>query len=123
MRAISFSTYSWHVFSLSRVLFFMHSSSGAASDDSLASSEALQLAELARQLSDLQSFVSEGLVGLEGHWTARSDRLESEILAAVTELHERVDSIIRQLRGIEVRLQGLEGRGENTDPLDLESLD
>ena len=101
----------------------MHSSSGAASGDSLASSAALQLAELARQLSDLQSFVSEGLVGLEGHWTARSDRLESEILAAVTELHERVDSIIRQLRGIEVRLQGLEGRGENTDPLDLESLD
>ena len=101
----------------------MHSSSGAASGDSLASSAALHLAELARQLSDLQSFVSEGLVGLEGHWTARSDRLESEILAAVTELHERVDSIIRQLRGIEVRLQGLEGRGENTDPLDLESLD
>ena len=62
-------------------------------------------------------------MGLEGHWTARSDRLESEILAAVTELHEWVDSIIRQLRGIEVRLQGLEGRGENTDPLDLESLD
>ena len=101
----------------------MHSGAGAASGDSLASSEALQLAELARQLSDLQSFVLEGLVGLEGHWTARSDRLESEILAAVTELHERVDSIIRQLRGIEVRLQGLEGRGENTDPLDLESLD
>ena len=101
----------------------MHSGAGAASGDSLASSEALQLAELARQLSDLQSFVAEGLVGLEGHWTARSDRLESEILAAVTELHERVDSIIRQLRGIEVRLQGLEGRGENTDPLDLESLD
>ena len=99
----------------------MDSDTGAASDDPLASSEALQLAELARQLSDLQSFVLEGLVGLEGHWTVRSDRLESEILAAVTELHERVDSIIRQLRGIEVRLQGLEGRGENTDPLDLES--
>ena len=85
----------------------MHSSSGAASDDSLASSEALQLAELARQLSDLQSFVLEGLVGLEGHWTARSDRLESEILAAVTELHERVDSIIRQLRGSSFDFKGL----------------
>ena len=101
----------------------MDSDTGAASGDLWASSEALQLAELARQLSNLQSFVTEGLVGLEGHWTARSDRLESEILAAVTELHERVDSIIRQLRSIEVRLQGLEGRGENTDPLDLESLD
>eukprot|EP00439_Symbiodinium_sp_Y106_P011040 s4224_g1.t1 len=101
----------------------MDSATGAASGDLRASADALQLAELARQLSNLQSFVAEGLVGLEGHWTARSDRLESEILAAVTEIHERVDSIIRQLRGIEVRLQGLEGRGENTDPPDLESLD
>ena len=38
----------------------MDSETGAASGDLRASSEALQLAELARQLSNLQSFVTEG---------------------------------------------------------------
>eukprot|EP00439_Symbiodinium_sp_Y106_P013992 s6025_g2.t1 len=101
----------------------MDSGAGPASGDPPESSDAPQLAELARQLANLQSFVAEGLVGLEGHWTARSARLEIELLEAVTELHERVDSVIRHLRGIEVRLQGLEGRGESTDPPDLDSLD
>ena len=71
----------------------------------------------------MQTFVAEGLAGLEGHWTDRSSRLEIEFLEAVTELHERVDSVIRHLRCLEFRLRVLEGRGENTDPPDLDSLD
>ena len=101
----------------------MDSGAGPASCDSQEGSDSRRVGELARQVSDLQTFVAEGLAGLEGHWTDRSSRLEIEFLEAVTELHERVDSVIRHLRGLEFRLRVLEGRGENTDPPDLDSLD